>query len=403
MTTAPIRLAYVTAAFPYPLRSGYLRHHHLLQHLVERFDVHLFAMSAGPVNDEDRAAVASFVPDISTFHRVEHRQARLRRLIDPGHATAAALALAAAVGRAVDEDRFDAVVLSGKDTVSVVDAVRGRVPLIIDLCDATSARMTQDLAFSSLLRRGALSIRRRNLRQVEACLVSAGDALTVISERDRELLEAEGAPRRVRSATVVPNGIDLDQWQRRRPTLGHDVAFCGNLGYRPNIDAATHLVLDVMPVVWKRCPAASVTIIGTGASPELQHRLRHRLVTFTGTVPDVRPHLEEAAVFAAPLRIAVGVQNKILEALALGIPVVTSTLAAAGLVTDGEAPPVAKADGAIEMAEAIVDRLVKRATGDDGPDEGGRAWVADRFSWKRSAATLGDLVEGAYRPEEIRC
>ena len=401
--TTPLRLAYVTGAFPFPLRNGYLRHHHLLRQLSERFDLHLFALTAHPPTDGDRREMAAFVPAITTFHRTEDRRDRVRRLLDPTHPTTAGRDLAAAVSQAITDGRVDAVVLSGKETLSVVAAVDGRVPLIVDLCDATSARMTQDLALAGPVRKRLLSTRRDGLRRVERRLVTAGDALLVISERDRDLLAAEGAPARVHTAAVIPNGIDVDYWQRRQSNLGHDVTFCGNLGYRPNADAALHLVHDIMPVVWDRCPNTPVTIIGTGASAELQHQLTHPAVTITGTVPDVRPHLEHAAVFVAPLRIAVGVQNKILEALAFGIPVVTTAVAAAGLVTAGEEPPVTTCDGVAATAAAIVEQLDRRARGHDHADDVGRAWVAERFRWDRSGARLGDLIEAAHRREGISC
>ncbi|MEO6989063.1 MAG: glycosyltransferase [Aquihabitans sp.] len=398
-----LRLAYVTAAFPYPLRSGYLRHHHLIRHLAQRFDVNLYALAPQGVSESDRSAMEPFTSEISTFHHQEGRRARLRRLIDPNHPTPSAHELAISVDRAITEGQIDAVLLSGKETATVVDHIHARVPLIIDLCDATSARVAQEMAVSGLLRRRALASRRTGLRVIERRLIAAGDALTVISSRDRELLESEGAPATVRASTVIPNGIDVDQWRRTDATLGFDVVFCGNLGYRPNADAALHLVRDVMPLVWNRFPATAVTIIGTGASTDLCRRLTHPSVALTGTVDDVRPHLERAAVFVAPLRMAVGVQNKILEALSLGIPVVASKLAADGLVTNGEDPPLTRADGPEETATAIVHQLLRRSQGEDQADEATRAWVAERFQWDRSAEHLGDLIEAAYRREDISC
>jgi glycosyltransferase involved in cell wall biosynthesis len=151
-----------------------------------------------------------------------------------------------------------------------------------------------------------------------------------------------------------------------------------------------------------RRPDARVLLVGRDPGPALrQAAVRAHGVTLTGTVTDVRPALEEAAVFAAPLRVGAGIQNKVLEALAMEVPVVASPLAAGGLHTDdGEAPPLVEADGPEATAAALVEAL-------DGADEGappppeGRRFVAAHFSWRRSGSLVAQALEaavGAGRP-----
>lgn len=378
------RITYVTAGFPFPLSSGYLRHHHLLRALAPDHDVRLRSLAGDRFDEGDLAGVADVVDDVRVF-RARGGSALSRELgrLRPQR-RADVVALRAAVAADV-ADGADAVVLSGKDTASVLDVVPRTVPVVVDLCDATAARVTQEMRTAGPVRRLALAARRRTLRRVERELVLRGDVLLTASARDRELLVEEGAPGRAGEALVVPNGIDLDHWQRSTAVLGSEVVFCGNLGYRPNADAVTHLVEDVMPRVWAVVPEARVSVVGVGAPDALVGRLTDRRVTVVGAVPDVRPHLERAAVVAAPLRIATGIQNKLLEAMAMEVPVVTSPVAAAGL---GPGAPVAVADDVADAARAVVARLRAAATGHAGPDATARRWVGERFDWAASGRIL---------------
>lgn len=389
------RITYVTAGFPFPLSSGYLRHHHLIRGLAPDHAVRLRSLVGARFDVSAEAGVADVVEDVRVFAEPAGRDAvrTIRRLRPQHRADVAALREVVAADVA---DGVDGVVLSGKETASVLDVVPAGVPTVVDLCDATSARLTQEIATVAPARRAGLALRRQGLRRIEQRLVERGDVLLVASARDRELLAEEGAPRRVLDALVVPNGVDLDRWRRLSPTLGDEVVLCGNLGYRPNADAALHLVEAVMPHVWAVVPTARVRVVGLGASPALVRRLAGPRVSLTGAVDDVRPHLERAAVVAAPLRIATGIQNKLLEALAMEIPVVTTTVAAAGL---GPGAPVVVADEPEAMAAAVVERLRLAPDGGARPDAGARAWVGERFDWAASVRALAAALAGGDRSE----
>ncbi len=392
-----LRVSYVTAGFPFPLSSGYLRHHHLLRALAPDHEVRLRSLAGPSHRDEDRAGVAGLVSEVAVFTDADAPRA-VRRALQLAPARRPSVArLRAAVADDV-ADGVDVVLLSGKDTASVLDVVPPDLPVVVDLCDATSARLTQELASAPARRRPGLRLRRHLLRGVEAGLVGRGDVLLTASARDRQLLREEGAPARVADAVVVPNGIDAATWDRRSPRLGGAVVLCGNLAYRPNADAARHLVTRIMPRVWARRPDTPVLIVGTGASAALATELDVPRVELTGTVDDVRPHVEQGAVVAAPLRVATGIQNKLLEALALQVPVVTTSVAAAGL---GAGAPVAVADEPAAFAAAVLDRLAAADRGGHAPDRAGRDWVVDRFSWERSGRLLADALASATRREVV--
>lgn len=386
MTRRPV--TYVTAGFPFPLSSGYLRHHHLIRALAPDHAVRLRSLVGRRFDEGAVAGVAHLVEDVQVFREpAGGRGAVARRRLRP-HRRADVVALRAAVAADVAAG-VEAVVLSGKETVSVLDAVSGRVPVVVDLCDATSARITQEMGLAPPLRAAGLAARRHVVRRAQHRLVDEADLLLTASARDRELLVEEGAPRRAADALVLPNGIDLAHWRRTTDRLGDEVVLVGNLGYRPNADAATHLVEDVMPRVWEARPDVRVSLVGVGAPEALARRLARPRVAVVGAVPDVRPHLERAAVVVAPLRIATGIQNKLLEAMAMEVPVVTTPVAAAGLGPDA---PVVVAAGAGAVAEAVVARLTAVAAGATTPDTAARRWVGERFDWAASGEQLADAL-----------
>jgi glycosyltransferase involved in cell wall biosynthesis len=234
-------------------------------------------------------------------------------------------------------------------------------------------------------------------------MLDRADRLLFASARDLEDLLPEGGPRadassseRPGRAAVVPNGVDTTFWSRTTRTLGTDgIVFTGAMSYAPNVDTAVHLARVILPLVRREIPTARLTIVGRDPTPAVLATAELPGVTVTGYVDDVRPYLEGAAVFAAPLRFGSGIQNKLLEAMSMEVPAVVSTLAADGLRTvDGALPPIVIADGDDATADAIVATL-RRVAADPRPDEAARAYVTGHFDWARSGATIADVLSAA--------
>jgi glycosyltransferase involved in cell wall biosynthesis len=167
------------------------------------------------------------------------------------------------------------------------------------------------------------------------------------------------------------------------------------MDYAPNVDAAVRLVTAILPLVQAEFPTARVAIVGRDPSAEVTALGARPGVTVTGFVDDVRPYLDAAAVFAAPIRFGAGIQNKVLEAMAMEVPVVASPLAADGLRTeDGQVPPIEIARGPEAAAARIVEGL--RAAADGRPPAAeARDYVAEHFVWSRSADRVEALLEDA--------
>ena len=394
-----MRLLYITNGFPFPLTSGYLRHYHLLRWLAQHHSITLASIVDGRHERSHRDAIAGWVQSIHTAAPESGRWGRrLGRLVElAGIRPARSVRqLRHEIARLVQRDPPDAVVFSGKRTVPILDVLDG-LPIVADLTDATSERLSGMRESRRGLRRLQLSAELRQARDAERRLIERATRLVFASERDRDALLRD-QPQRRAASLVIPNGVDTDYWHRQRPELGQDcVVFSGVMSYEPNADAALVLIREVMPSVWTEIPSATCAIVGRDPGPELYAAAAGHRCTITGSVDDMRPHLEEAAVFAAPLRFGAGIQNKVLEALAMEIPAVVSPLAAAGLAKDDRQPPLHVADGPAATAHQIV-TLLHAGRADASPLAEGRAFVEREFSWARSGqaleSALRELAEG---------
>ena len=397
-----MRVLYLTNGFPYPLTSGYLRHYHLIRELAAEHQITLLSLVGGSFRVEDTEALQPMVERVEAFANDRSswigKVTRRLRAFGGGAETPAVEAMSARAAALHADRPFDVVIHSGKSTHPVLDLLPG-IPVAADLCDATSSRLAGAIEFARPVRRPALWLDLQAMRRIEARIVRRAAHAMFASERDRHLIMgASTSP----EASIVPNGVDIEFWRRTAPALGRDrIVFTGAMHYPPNVDAALVLIEEVLPLVRRRIPEASLDIVGRDPAPALLAVADRPGVRVTGYVPDVRPYLDGASVFAAPLRFGAGIQNKLLEALAMELPVVASTLAIEGLRVGREAPPAAVADGPSVMADRIVDALeTVRRDPAAPPNAAGREYVQASFRWETSGRRLAEILRSlaATRP-----
>lgn len=212
-------------------------------------------------------------------------------------------------------------------------AIRG-LPKIYDAVDCIS------LLFERAWRRAPswrtrliVGIDLARTRRFEGRIVAKMDGVLVSSSEDRAALAGLCPAEVTGRIAVLPNGVDLNYFRRAEGDEAErsGVAFSGKMSYHANIAAALDLAQTVMPRVWAAYPDAPLTIAGKDPPRGVRALGRDLRIRVTGTVPDLRPILSGAAVVACPLRYGAGIQNKVLEAMALGRPVVASAQAAAAL------------------------------------------------------------------------
>jgi polysaccharide biosynthesis protein PslH len=222
-------------------------------------------------------------------------------------------------------------------------------------------------------------------RHFERWMFAPYKRVVVVSQRDNDELLALNPELKIE---VIPNGIDLSYFQpQNRQREPATLLFVGNYEYAPNVDAALRLAREILPEAQTQIPSANLWLVGHAPPPEV-HALASDTITVTGSVPDVRPYLAQATAFVSPLRLGAGIKNKVLEALAMGCPVVATPLSVDGIDVQHERD-VLIAEGSA-MIDAIVGLLqaqdLQRRLSKNGPK-----LIAERYSWARVATLYEDL------------
>jgi sugar transferase (PEP-CTERM/EpsH1 system associated) len=367
----------------------------MLRALATEADVTLASL----VHDAAEAAEAGRLAPFATetiVAPVPHFQNRLRALATLASSqplTNALLfspALLPALNRIVNERPPDVVLAYCSSMARVaIEPPLDRFPLIIDMVDADSAKWQMLAAearppWSWVFRREA-----RTLADFEAFAMRRAYSTVAVSAREVEHLRGLAPDARIE---VLENGVDLGALAPpQKPTPSNRVLFCGVMNYTPNETGAIWLAKEVWPLVRQAFPAAELRIVG--AMPTSRVRALEdsaASISVTGSIPDVRPELWSAAVATAPLRLARGVQTKVLDAVAAGLPCVITSAVVAGLPDQIRAVcPIA--DSPEAFAARIVDCL--RRT----PEE--RRAMTDidlsGLEWERRLVPLLSLIEQA--------
>ena len=227
-------------------------------------------------------------------------------------------------------------------------------------------------------RRALLAIEWRKMRRYESRTCSRVRLTIAVSNSDRALLAA-GAPDA--DIRAIPTGVDTSYFHPNgmveKPAT---LVFTGSMDWYPNEDGILDFIASTLPEIRRQIPEVSLAVVGRNPSDRLKAAGALAGVQVTGTVPDVRPHVAEAAVYIVPLRIGGGTRLKIFEALAMGKAVVSTTVGAEGLpIVSGE--HFLRADGAEDFARSVVS-LLKDPSGRSTLGLAGRRLVESRHSWK---------------------
>jgi sugar transferase (PEP-CTERM/EpsH1 system associated) len=201
---------------------------------------------------------------------------------------------------------------------------------LLDFGDLDSRKWSDYAKYRSFPWSAGYALEAFKLGRLERELADEFDHCTVTARGELESYEEMGSST---PCSVIPNGVDVDYFQlsRNRGSQSPVIVFLGRMDYFPNVAGILDFVENVFPLVRRQIPQASLRIVGSDPSPEVRALSTLPQISVTGFVPDVRPVAEDAAVAIAPLKIARGTQNKVLECMAMGIPVVASPQAARGV------------------------------------------------------------------------
>lgn len=384
-----MRILIVSQMVPYlPCHDGFrLIPAHLLRCLSDRHELHLVALADGGESAWQRQWPRNHCRSVEIvgFEPPRGLAGRLSRWGD-----ALPPKTSAVVRERILRVRPDVLHLEGSVLASFARLAPPGMRRVVSAHDALSLRY-RDFARSapSLRGRALYMLRAWRARRFERSHFRRADAVVVTAQADLEALRPAVSHERL---AVIPNGVDLEYWDYRpRPKPGR-VVFTGNMSWPPNEDAATYFAQDAFAAVRRSVPQAEFWIVGAEPTARVRQLAGLPGVHVTGTVPDIRPWVQAASVFVSPLRFGSGVKNKILEAMALGAPIVATPPSLTGTPLE-PGRHLLLAEGSHELAQAVI-RLLQDQGMCRSLSEAARAEVEARYSWESVADRFVSVWRG---------
>ena len=380
-----MRILHLLPSFQHPALGGPTRHYHFGRELAARHQLTLLAPAhrdlPATVMQELAATMEKVLPCRIPFggpapvHRLGGR--RRRAVVE---------AMYEAFSDLLQRETYDLVLLHGKLFFPLLADCP--LPVVVDFGETASLRLGTKMRFAPWPRKASLWLRYRHSLHVETRLARQTPHIAFTTPRDRDSILGPES-----QAAILPNGVDQRFWSRRHgsPMGPPCIVFAGVMSHPPNEDAALHLVEDIVPIMRRALPDLEVFIVGRDPSRRLRAAARRSVgVRVTGYVDDLRPYFDRAALCVAPLRQSPGMQNKILEALAMQVPVVATPVVLDDLRLHGAEPPLVTVGDLAAFAEAAV-RWLRQPEERRRLGLQGRRYVENHFSWRRSAAVLERL------------
>jgi sugar transferase (PEP-CTERM/EpsH1 system associated) len=411
-----MRLLYIVHRVPFPPNKGdKIRTYNVLRHLARRHEVHVATLIDDP---EDLAFLSELeqIAESVVSARIDGRIRKLLSLRAIFHSESVTVRHFYDIGlqRKVDEligsKNIDAVVCSSSPTAEYLlrskhwDSRLKSCPKIMDLIDVDSLKWQQYAERSTGPRRWVYRYEARHLQRYEAFIYNEFDQLFLVSEQEKRCFPGGDPEGKIHG---LSNGVDLEYFspavsarpQSQPPTI----VFTGMMDYWPNIEGVRWFVTSVLPLIQRTLPEARLMVVGGRPTSEVLKWGAMDNITVTGFVDDIREFIAEADVCVAPLQIARGIQNKVLEAMAMGKAVVSTPYALEGI---GATPNVHAlvASDADQFAESVT-RLLRDSGDAQSIGKAARQFVEQRFSWSHNLSLMDAVIEKAVSSGEsdARC
>ncbi len=387
-----MRILVALPRFPYPLDKGdKLRAFNQIKFLSAHNEVYLFCTSSHWVQDGDFKEVGKYCKDIKIVHpnkfitavNVVRAFFSVRSLQVGYWTTKKTVRKYRKFEKKVKPDVLFC------QMIRTVEWVRkSKVPKVLDFQDALSKNIERRMSYARFLWKKVLHYEFKMVRSCEYDAFDIFDAFTIISAPDRDVIPH----RRSSEIVVLPNGIDTEYFAPQDSPKNYDIVFCGNMKYPPNVDAVKHLVRDIMPKIWEVLPQTKVLISGTNPKKEVK-ALENERVIVTGRVEDIRQSYAQSRVFVAPMRLGSGLQNKLLEAMTMRIPCVTSKIASDALGTEA-GKHLLVGENTEDFAQKILS-LLQNETLCSEIAQNGNEYVVRNFNWEKCNDILESILTNA--------
>ena len=381
---------------PYPPDKGdKIRSWRMFRHLADRYNLHLVAFADDPEDMVHQAHLERYAKSVSIFP-LDPFNAKLKSLtaLASGKPLSLMYFQDQKVQSKVNELRERPLaaefVFSSSMAPYIEDQVQAR-PRLIDFCDADSVKWSQYAEKASGPMRWVYQREGKKLAQAEAAMINWADASFAVTPQEAALLNA--LPGVSKSVDWWGNGVDFDYFTPSKDYVltqtPADVVFVGAMDYRANVDAVDRFVKEIWPQIRKARQEASFAIVGRNPTASVTALGQTPGVQITGAVDDVRPWLDAAKIVVAPLCVGRGIQNKVLEAMAMGKALVASPEAMIGVQCSDDA--VAIEDG----TRAFADRVIALLSDHEHREKMGaraRKDIEENYNWTTQLKRLDTAV-----------
>ena len=397
-----MKVLYVCHRFPFPpKRGGKIRPFNMIRHLSREHEVTVASLVRTTQEAREGQGLSAYckhyemgeVRDpIQTLRMI----ARLPTPIPSSMGYFYSPQLARRIDNLVTVNRYDLIFVHCSSVAQYVENVAG-VPKVLDFGDMDSQKWLEYARYKPFPLSLGYRLEAGKLERAEKRLASRFDMCTATTRAEWQTLEDYGTGV---ASDWFPNGVDSEYFapsgQAYEPET---IVFVGRMDYYPNQECMFDFCANVLPGLQAKRPGLKLEIVGADPSPAVMRLGELQGVTVTGSVPDVRPYLRRAVLMVAPLNIARGTQNKILEAMATGLPVVTSHVAAGGV--DASSPEhFLTATTPDEYASAILG-IVTDPAERERLATAGRARMLSHHSWERSMQRLDGIIARCVRQFEV--
>lgn len=397
----------LSVTFPYPPSRGgtEVRTFNLLKALQKDHAVTLMTLGYGGLPEEDIYGLKDWVSELKVFPSPANQYSRNplaktvrfgRSLVD-GTPPSARYRHTAEIQRWIDDQasqgKFSALTCEhSANEIFVSSKVQRHIPRrVVNIHSSVYGTCQQQLASNTAEYPLRERLNLRLLKRYETRYCGKFTDLVVTTPDDAKQIQAL---RPDRSVHVVTNGVDLEAFPlRSRDPGGHDLVFVGAMDTPPNIDAAVYFSHEVFPLVRQRYPRATLYLVGTRPAPPVLALKKLPGVVVTGKVPSTTDYLHKACVCVVPLRSGYGIKNKTLEAMAAGVPVVSSDRGLESLTVDadGQSPRALRANAPQEYLEAI-SQLFANPARRQALSHNARTMIETDFAWERTGQTYCQIV-----------
>lgn len=392
-----MKILCVSPRFPYPpIKGDKLKVYQLIKHLSKRHSIYLVTF----VESEDEL---KYLPFLAKFTKkiVPVRLSRVKSYFQCAKGLFSSLPLQTfyynskkmhrEISNIIAEEKCDLIYVHLIRMAEYLRHVNGpRKILAIE--DSISSNYERTIKFMKGPRKLLFSIEAKRCSKYEIEITRYFDRCLLVSPSE---LKAFREKHQLSNLDLTPHGVDLDYFRpaRQGPCLRepNSIIFTGNINYLPNADAVLYFCYSIFPVVLEEVPDSKLCVVGANP-PRRIKELACKNIVVTGYVDDIRPYFEKAELVVCPLRIAAGIQNKILEGMAMGLPVVATSRAIEG-ITGEVRDCISLGDTPGEFAKNVV-LLLKNRELREKYGSSGRKFVAEYYDWGKNLARLDSVFSG---------